>query len=198
MITAGSGEVKDFSSSRISGMEGFYHDYSRNGKERTPFWQPQTTVLLLPSIQSISGERLLPFSMIEETWGKRKQIQALLETKVHVLDCSWRLIFGAHSEHAGCSWLLQMWLFSCLPWAPPGLDHPGQPHLNTQLPNATQPSRTLPEVPRVSPSPRKGRAAQGDGSSAHSKPQPRRQGSSVCCWEGKPKSHRDCASRGVS
>lgn len=59
---------------------------------------------------------------------------------------------------AGCS---RCGCFSCLPWAPPGLDHPGQPHLNTQLPNATQPSRTLPEVPRVSPSPGKGRAAPG-------------------------------------
>lgn len=54
-------------------MEGFSHDYTCDGKEKTPFWQPGTIVLLLPSLQSILGERLLPFSVIEETWEKENR-----------------------------------------------------------------------------------------------------------------------------
>lgn len=81
-----------------------------------------------------------------------------------MLDCSWSLIFGVHSEHAVCSWLLQRWLFFLasrgFSWASPGLDHLGQPHLNTRLPNTTQSSCTLPG-PKVSPFPKKGRVAPG-------------------------------------
>lgn len=58
---------------RISGMEGFYHDYTCGGKEKTRFWQPESIVLLLPSIQSILRERLFPFSVIEETWEKENK-----------------------------------------------------------------------------------------------------------------------------
>lgn len=52
-------------------MEGFPYDYTCDGMgktEKTPFWQPETIVLLLPNVQSILGERLLPFSVIEGTW----------------------------------------------------------------------------------------------------------------------------------
>lgn len=99
---------------------------------------------------------------------------------------------AAGSSRGGC--------FSWLQGLAVGSSWFGSSGTTRHLPNTTQPSCTLPgpKVPRVSPAPKKGRVAQGYGNSAHPKPQPRRQGSSVCCWEGKPKSHRDCASRGVS
>lgn len=92
-------------------MEGFSHDYTCDEKEKISFWQSETMVLLLPSIQSILGERLFPFSVIKETWEKDNKSRHCWSKILHVLDCSWRLIFGAHSEHAVCSWQLQRWLF---------------------------------------------------------------------------------------
>ena len=72
--------------------------------------------MLLPTVQPILKDRLLPFSTIEETREEENRSRYHDGNKIlRDLDCNQRLILEPRSKSAVCSWLLRRWLFSLAP-----------------------------------------------------------------------------------